>query len=70
MSQQKPTIWPSRPRNLADWENKTRELVETPVNQEIGKIDNGWSQGKVDQVISAPIEEKRVTVFLTTSYYP
>ena len=65
MSQQKPTIQPIRSSDPIDRENKPRELVETLVDQEIGEIDIGWSQGKVDQVFSGPIEEKLVRVFPT-----
>ena len=65
MSQQKPTIWPSRQSDLVNWKNKAQERVETPVEQEIWETDSGRSQGKVVQVISAPIADKLVTMFPT-----
>ena len=45
--------------NRVNRDNKSRELVETLVDQEIGEIDNSRSQGVGDQVIV----EKLVTMF-------
>ena len=63
MSQQKPTTRSSDPINL---ENKSKEPVGTPFDQERGETDTGRSQGIVDQVISALIVEKLITIFPTT----
>ena len=64
MNQQKPTIRPSQSNDRISRKNKLRELVETRVDQELGEADNDRSGTLVDQVISAHIAEKLVTVFL------
>ena len=67
MNQQKPIIRPNRLIGSIVWENKPRERVEIPADQDIGKTDNDRSREIVDQVFSTLIAEKLVTMFLIAS---
>ena len=68
MTQQKPTTQTCRLIAPADRENKSRELVEILVDQEIEKTDNGRILGIVDQMSSVHNVERPVTRLLIAGH--
>ena len=60
-----PTTQPQRSIRSSIRENKSREPVETPVDQEFGKTDNGRSREEVALVLSPLTAESPTTMFPT-----